>query len=64
MNKRIEELESELKEAKDELSKTREELAEASAASLTSPAELEQAGLGRAASCVASSRSPRAASLP
>lgn len=45
MNKRIEELESELKEAKDELSKTREELAEASAASLTSPAELEQAGL-------------------
>ena len=45
MNKQIEELESELKEAKDELSKTREELAEASAASLTSPAELEQAGL-------------------
>lgn len=45
MNKRIEELESELKEAKGELSKTREELAEASAASLTSPAELEQAGL-------------------
>ena len=45
MNKQIEELESELKEAKDELSKTREELAEASAASLTSPAEIEQAGL-------------------
>ncbi|MEI3377700.1 MAG: DivIVA domain-containing protein [Coriobacteriales bacterium] len=45
MNKQIADLESQLKEAKDELTKTREELAEASAASLTSPAELEQAGL-------------------
>lgn len=45
MNKQIEDLESQLKQAKDELAKTREELAEASAAPLTSPAELEQAGL-------------------
>ena len=45
MNKQIADLESQLKEAQDELGKAREELAEASAASLSAPNELEQANL-------------------
>lgn len=45
MNKQIADLESQLKEAKDELAKTRGELAEANAGALASPDELEQANL-------------------
>lgn len=45
MNKHIADLESQLKEAQEELGKTRGELAEASAASLSVPNELEQANL-------------------
>lgn len=45
MNKQIADLESQLKEAKDELAKTRGELAEANAEALASPGELEQANL-------------------
>ena len=45
MNKQIADLESQLKEAKEELGQTRGELAEASAASIADPAELEQANL-------------------
>ena len=45
MNKQIADLESQLKEAKEELGQTRGELAEASAASVAVPSELEQANL-------------------
>lgn len=45
LNKRLGELEIELKTAQDDLSAAREELAQASSASVTSPEEIEQASL-------------------